>query len=270
MADSNEKSASEERTRKFVEKGAKWSAGAVGGAAGGAVGWLATGDPGSAATGAVIGGALSGFVRTSLANVLEDVSNRFLSSREEQRVSLASYHILSNIYERLLRGERPRDDEFFDRGPGGGDRSPAEELFEGALIKCKNAYQEKKIRHLESIIANTVFRPDVTRAAANALLNIADRLTYRQMCLLAIVSRASELAIDQDSFRFKLQSSQYVGEHAAFMKQELADLGQNGFFDENRGSATAYLSAIGRLAAELMGLNEIPIEDLREVRANLP
>ena len=254
---------------RLVRMGAKFCTGGLAGAAGTVVSWIATGVP-SSPVAATLGGGITGTVRTAVTSILDDFASRVLSSRQTARVSIASYRILNTIHERLIHGEHPREDGFFDPPAGSNDRSPAEQLFEGALIKCKNEHEEKKNRYVENIFANTVFRADVSADAANSLLNIAGRLSYRQFCILALLSRHDDFKIDPNNLSFRIQSTEYLGDHAIFLKHELADLAWFGFFDERRGSGNAYLSFLGNVAYDLMGLRGIEEQDLMQVRSTMP
>src|SRR5690606_38389992 len=116
----------------------------AGGAVGGAIGLV--GGP----AGAIIGGGAGVIVSKGLIELTE----RFLSNRESIRASAAAAYSIMAINDRIEAGEEQRNDGFFDPING---RSKAEELFEGVLIKCKNEYQEKKIKFISSIYSNTVF-----------------------------------------------------------------------------------------------------------------
>jgi hypothetical protein len=83
-------------------------------------------------------------------------------------------------------GEELRADGFFE----GTDarRSDAEEILEGVLLHAANAYQESKLRHLGAILPSLAVRPDVSAADGHWLIQLADRLTWRQLVVLSIFS----------------------------------------------------------------------------------
>jgi hypothetical protein len=250
----------ESKGKELIETGAK----IVGGATGGVVGFLFGGPIGAAA-----GGATGVLVSKATAAVVNDISGRVMSYLEQRRVATAAYRTVESVRAKVESGETPRKDEAFV-GCGEDGRSAAQQIFEGVLQRCKNEYEEKKQRFIENIFINITFRPDVSPQAAYSLLSLIDRLTYRQICLLALIGRAFEFNLDQNSVRFQLQSSSQQHLQAMFLKQELADLDRMGFFDDQRGDATAYLSGMGRIAFELLGLSDVPFEDVREVRSDLP
>jgi len=153
--------------------------GLVGAAAGGALGFIAEGP-----IGAGILASAAYLIAPTLERITLEMCSRVLSSRETMRVGAAIALAETVIRERLDRGDRPRDDGFFTRD--GTDRSAADQLYEGVLLKCQKEHQEKKLRHIASIFANAAFL-DISATDANAVLLIAERLSYRQMCLVAAV-----------------------------------------------------------------------------------
>ncbi len=160
----------------------------AGAAVGGALGFLAVDPIGAAA--AAVGGIAVG---KAIGRVGVELHDRFLSPREEIRVGATAAFAIENIKKRLKEGEAPRMDGFFDEEES--TRSSADEVFEGALIKSKSAYEEKKIRFIGVFLGNVAFTPDISPERANYYLNLVDRLTYRQLKLLVIINRGRELGL---------------------------------------------------------------------------
>jgi hypothetical protein len=158
----------------------------AGGAIGGALGFLA-GGPASAAG----AGALGVIIAKGTSKLLLDFANRHLSIREEVRIGAAASFALAEIQRRLDEGQQPRNDGFF--ADNASSRTSADELFEGVLQKSKNEHEEKKIRMLGSFFASIAFDPSVSVGEANHLLRVVENLTYRQLCVLAILSAKSRL-----------------------------------------------------------------------------
>lgn len=149
---------------------------------------IAGGTMGSIATpfGAFIGAGLGVTFK-----VFAEIATRSLSSREKVRVGAAASFALVKIQQRIDSGESPRDDTFFSSK--GNSRSAAEEILEGVLLKSKNEHEEKKVRIFGNIFANIAFTPGLRVGEANHILQIAENLTYRQMCLLALFHREDEI-----------------------------------------------------------------------------
>ncbi len=154
----------------------------TGAAGGGGIGFLIGGPAGAA-----LGGPLGILIRRGLS----DIANRILSTRERKRVGATAWYAITKIEERRNSGDMLRDDGFFEAK--GKERSDAEEIFEGVLLKAKNEHEEKKTKILGNIFANTAFFPGFSVGEANHLLRIAESLTYRQMCILSLVKRKDEI-----------------------------------------------------------------------------
>ena len=81
-----------------------------------------------------------------LRRVGADVSERLLSPREQARVGFVLASAATEIHSRIERGETLRSDGFFD--PRHGERSDAEEVSEGVLLKSQREPEEKKLPYM--------------------------------------------------------------------------------------------------------------------------
>jgi len=70
-------------------------------------------------------------------------------------------------------------------------RSDAEELLEGTLLSASRAYEERKIPLLGRMYASLALTSGITTGYAHFLLKLADRLTYRQLVMIAIIGGAN-------------------------------------------------------------------------------
>jgi hypothetical protein len=164
-----------ERFKNFLKKGSEITGGAVGGAIG------LIGGP----AGAIAGGGLG----VLTAQLMNEVIERSLSDRQKVRIAATSTFLFEGIAKRIERGESIRDDDFFEKKIY--DRSNAEELFEGTLLKCSSQFQEKKIKYISKIFEKTVFDKSVSVESAHQLLVIVESLTYRKLCILSFYGRRS-------------------------------------------------------------------------------
>lgn len=149
----------------------------AGAAIGGALGFIAGGPAGAAAAGAL------GVVVT---HVGRDVATRFLSNREEIRVGASAAISIDQIRERLANGENVRSDNFFENVAG--ERSKAEEIFEGTLLAAKNSHEEKKVKHIAKLFSNIAFDETCDPSEANYYLHVAESLTYTHFVLIQLFS----------------------------------------------------------------------------------
>jgi hypothetical protein len=179
------------RLRLAIESGGELL-GAVGG---GAVGLL--GGPAGAMLGAASGVALTrAFKRVGV-----EVYERLIVSRQQQRVGAALAVVVHDTKSLAAGGASWREDGFFEADEG--RRSDAEELLEGVLLQAADAYQEMKLRHLGAIVPALATRPDVSAMDGHWITDLASRLTWRQLVVLAIfIDPPEEVlvrhSIDQD------------------------------------------------------------------------
>lgn len=164
---------SNDKLKRFLQKGCEITGGAIGGAIG------LIGGP----VGAIAGGGLG----VLSAQLLNDVIERSLSDRQQVRIAATSTFIFDGISKKLSEGKQIRDDGFFDRDVF--ERSKAEELFEGTLLKCSDQFQEKKIKYITKIFEKTIFDTNISSESANQLLVIVDSLTYRKLCVISFYGR---------------------------------------------------------------------------------
>jgi hypothetical protein len=173
---------------------------------GGTIGGAATGSVVGFLAGGPIGAAIGGALGASLQAVATEIVNRELSHREKVRVGGTASYAIDFIHDRLKRGERPREDKFFVKGESG--ISPAEEIFEGVLLKAKTDHEERKARFYGLLFANVAFERNCSRSEANYLLHVMDRLTFLQLSLISLFS-------DTNRFR-KLPAETYEGKEISF------------------------------------------------------
>jgi hypothetical protein len=175
----------DEPAKKLISLGAD----ITGSVTGAGIGLAVAGPPGALA------GALSGPVATTAIETSVEFLQRQLSYREQQKIGAGLYYALDKINRRQTHGETPRDDGFFTDKTR--ERAKAKELLEGVLIGCRNQYQEKKIRHLGYIFGNAVFCT-YPPEDFSTVLSICERMTYRQMCLLAMASNIKNKRLYED------------------------------------------------------------------------
>ena len=237
------------------------------------------GDVGGATVGAAVGTVVAGPIGTvvgagagaafSLATrrVVDEFIGRKLSDRERARVAGGMYFASRRINARLEAGEVPRNDGFFDEGQSG--RSQAEELFEGALLKCKNEHEEKKTPYLANIFANSSFQESIDPNTANFALQKGQELTYQQICLLALIHRQDEIGADMTEYWRggweRADSANYQT-----LRLQLYGLGSEGhhFVSYAQGTTSMtkpYLTPVGCQLYDLMGLDEMPREEIQRV-----
>jgi hypothetical protein len=258
----------DQRLRAFLERGTE----IAGNLAGVGIGFLVGGPP----------GAFLGAVAPPLVATTIDAMHRQLSQREQSRTAGVAIVAAARIRRNLDLGREARADGFFQGAPG--HRSVAEELMEGVLISAQREHEEKKIPYLGSLLANLAFAEGINRAEANLLLRMADRLSYRQICLLALFGRKKEFpglrgGDFQDQFRDPIAVKQEGIFDLVGLLEEAEELIANGMLTQEtrvifaRGEglnpASAELWRWGALLYDLMDLGELPAADLHPLAAAL-
>jgi len=240
---------------RFLEKGVVFGRKIAPGLAGGLSG---------AAISAVLGGPLGGFAGAAvgaIAQTLGEILARSSSDREEKRQAFVAAYAISLMKERLDDGAEPRSDDFWD--PDASGRSDATQLFEGILLKCKSEYEEKKLPFLAAIFSNVAFRNDIDGVTANYVLERATRLTYRQICAIALAKRA-----DQEDLTMswgKHLNITGARDRDPALSAELADL--SGLVHAiGNSEEPPFLEKLGDLVFGLMGLDAVPHDDLAALK----
>jgi hypothetical protein len=250
--------AKSERTKELVEFGAE----IAGAAAGSAIGFVFAGPIGS------VGGATAGPVLTKVLETVGDFALRNLSRREKVKAGAGFIFAYSKVSQYLEQGRDPRNDGFFERDVTG--RSASDEILEGTLFKCKNEHEEKKLRLIGNIYANVAFMPSVNVAGANWLLQKCQELTYRQLCIVALIEEAKYKGVswgpnDGDpAFQMEYEQIDYM------LARDHSPESVRSYNETGEGLWVIGLSRVGKFCHEVMGLEEIPEEDLRKLKRHFP
>ena len=225
--------------------------------------------------GAAIGGAISllggplGAIGGSIAGVLiskglSDFADRFLSNREQARAGAAAGLIILGVQEKIDNGLSVRQDDFFNSDEI--NRSKAEELFEGILLKCKNEFEEKKIKYISNIYKNVAFDNSINPENANQVLNSAQKFSYRQLSILALIGQNTNnrYSLRHDDYR---DNDEIVTE-LDFLLQDFIQLDKEGLFCRNDNSVMLdtsdvapgimRLTLIGQVYFRLLDLDTMP------------
>jgi hypothetical protein len=133
--------------------------------------------------GPFVGGASGEVVARVLLRIGSELEERVFAPREQRRIGLAYAAAAQSAEARLAAGERVRSDGFFDAEEGAS--SPAEEMLEGVLRSAADAWEERKAPYVGRLFSGMAFQSDVTVGEGSYLVRLVDRLTYRQLLLLA-------------------------------------------------------------------------------------
>jgi hypothetical protein len=135
----------------------------------------------------VVGGAAAGVIATRVfRRVGSELHQRLLGPRHRVRVGAAFAVAAETIMSRLDAGEALRQDGFFDDRAHG--RPASDEVLEGVLQAAGEAFEERKVPFLGKLYASVAFDDSVDRPQANFFIAVAERLTFRQVVLLAVIA----------------------------------------------------------------------------------
>ncbi len=240
----------------------------AGGVTGAAIGLFAAGP-----VGALAGGAAAPLVTHTFRKVAGEIKQRLLGHREEVRIGAAFTFAAAKVQQNIAHGKQLRQDEFFQDDID--DRSTAEEIAEGTLLAAQREHEERKLRFYGNLMANIAFHPEITRPHANQMLRQVERMSYRQLCFLALFVRLDELKFA----RVPRMYQEYPAFDEASIVQEIYDLFQQGLFhrpdsfapDVYIRSANLRIDASqwGLKLYELMELYEIDAEELKKLLTQL-
>jgi hypothetical protein len=144
---------------------------------------------------------VANLLHAGLKKVVTDQLRRKLSTFEELRTGKVLLQFRTRVIQNLSQGRTLRQDDFFAGDIN--ERSAAEEIFEGVLLAAQREYEEKKVKYVGNLFANIVFEPNIDRAFANFLLRLAERLSYRQLCILALFAQRDKLTLRDKNYRFE-------------------------------------------------------------------
>lgn len=228
-----------------------------------------------ASVGGLVGGAPGVFLGAAAAPVLSAVAEWTasviwprLSRRGAERAGAAFLCAEHKLQQLIEAGEEIRNDGFFD---GDVAESSGAEIIEAVLLAAQREHEERKLRFYGNLLAEIAVSSEVNRGFANWLIRMADELSYRQLCLLAIVHDH-----DQFELRDNLRRPGDSWEQQSVL-EELAELGYGrlewvGVVSSQPGLPTNIglpnaqrLKHWGTYMYKAMHLEEIPRDDLAEV-----
>lgn len=239
----------------------------AGAAVGGAIGFLAAGPAGAA-----IGGASGAAAAHALRGLGEEAANRLLGPREKVRVGGALAIAAAHIRGRVERGERLREDDFFD--PKHNGRSDAEEIAESVLLRCQREAEERKIPYMAFLIGNISFDGQISSGLAHQLVRAAEDLTYRQLCVLKIAALHNNYSLREADYRGQesFQKSLYEVLYECvdlYNRSLIAFGGSVAFGPTDVKPSNMSIQGIGADLFNQMGLATIPQADLDPILSQI-
>ncbi|EMJ98365.1 hypothetical protein [Leptospira sp. B5-022] len=218
------------------------------------------------ATGEAMGAALGGVSGEVIGRVSKDLIERILSEKEKGRIEFIGYYSEIKIRKLLDSGSSVREDGFFENID---EISFADEIFEGVLIKAKNAYEEKKLPFIGNLFVNSVFS-SISTDDIHQILNLSDQLSYNQLVLINIIqskiagfmkiAEMSEVKITDDKIGLYYNLIELQTKGVILDIHNEGDLAITG--DRTVDFKGCALTRLGERIYKVLSLNEIPLEDI--------
>lgn len=206
----------------------------------------------------------------TVANAAKNLLPKALGEREQQRVESVIIHSIDKIKKSLEQGKMLRDDDSYH-----GDTSlgipKAQEVLEGVLLKARDEFQSKKLYCYSSFFANLCFDEKISFEHSNYLLNMLERLSYRQLCILSYLSDEKTIQTSSWDAMFKNVNnknliqyfdlySEYINLYNARMIVQSTNI--PGFA---LGMSDTKISSLGQSIVRLADLDQIPQEDVDSI-----
>jgi len=164
---------------------------------------------------------------------------RRLSGLQRSRMQRMLEMVAERVQDERARGHEPRADGFFFGKPH--TRSFSEEVAEGGFRTVQEEHEEAKLPYFAELLVNCVFNREIDRTSAVSFVALASALTYRQLCLLALMERQQEFTTLRSDERFRfMDGDSECPIWQATLAQEVFDLG-------NRRLVNIHEESIGKL-----------------------
>lgn len=231
----------------------------AGSATGGAIGCIVGGP-----SGAVVGAASGVVINKVLCKLGNEIKERVLSKREEVRIGATLTYAICKINENLSNNKKLREDDFFNYEIG--LRSVAEEIYEGIILSAQREHEEKKMKFLGNLIANIPFDCTINRSKANFLIKIMEKLTYNQLCIIAIFKIEGRKDLNW-GYSFNQYEELTTLNYLESAVEELDSLKIIGTIRSTGGTIiTVSLSKFGEDLYNLASLEELDSNELLEIK----
>lgn len=142
---------------------------------------------------AIAGAALGPPAVLMLKRVATEFAGRLSGQRERIRAGGAILFAAERLNVLTAEGASLRQDGFLQDLPDG--RNAGREIAEGVVLAARDAFEERKVRHIGYLLANVAVDEHMDAGVAALALREAQTLSWRQYGLLAAVGRAERLSL---------------------------------------------------------------------------
>ena len=214
----------------------------------------------------LIGDALSPIIASGAKSILPNS----LSKREDMRVERVFKQVVQKIIINLKEGKIPRSDDMYYANEI--DIPNAQEIFEGVLLKAREEHQAKKLNLYSNFFANLCFDETINLEHAHFLLSLIERLTYRQLVILAYLSDGKCIRTNKWDALFKVANASKLIRYYDFYSEYVDLYNIRIITQTNKNSGFALgmsetrISEMGIKVSTLLELKDIPREDVKNIQ----
>ena len=198
--------------------------------------------------------------------------SRNISKRETQKIGAGYQFALKRIEINLNAGRTLREDGFIDNE---NILSDSNTILEGVTTKLQKEWELKKLVLYGNFLGNISFEKNIDFNYATVLLRLVEDLSYRQLCLIAVISRCGTPEIDLSSIESNFKDDFLIHKFNYPLYSDLVDLYNMSIlkplppFKLSATLGNSVLSDIGEKLYRLMNLNEIEKGDFVKVKGEL-
>lgn len=208
--------------------------------------------------------------------IANEFDTRVLSEIESDRVKDVMVTAVKKIEKNLSENKKLREDNFFQKIE---DKSDAQEIFEAIIISSQREAQSMKLKFYGNLLANIGFNKDITSDECMQLIEIAERLTYRQCLLMTAIyiNTAQYRMMGQASIladRFIHNNEKNIPFSRVSLYQEVLELYRMGLVFEKNGNLiinigqlnfhNLIVGGLGDRIVELMELDRLMDNELTD------
>ena len=138
---------------------------------------------------ATIIGSCAPVVQRTISRFLSFFNGKSYSKIECARFDICYSSIVDCIRDNEVNGQKKRNDSFFEQG---GMYGKIDEIAEALLRAATDDSQAIKSFHYGRLLGNALYQNKYDESSLYQLLSIAKKLSYDELCLLAVLSKMPE------------------------------------------------------------------------------
>lgn len=196
-------------------------------------------------------------------SVIDEFIIKPLTDKEQTRIGVVYAGAIEIINKKLKEGQSLRNDGFFND-----NEKNAAVILEGTLLKVRDEFEKRKLKFHQNFLANMCFDPTLTYDKLNYMLKTLEKLTYRQLQILAYAGKVVSINTSGWDVKFKRtpQAAHYFDFYCEITElYNDALLQQTGDMISFGGNYKYEISPLGKNFAKLIMLETIPDNEIQDI-----